>query len=400
MNAAPVRMRDKCTRRVGACGARAVLAAPRVPHDESMTESGRRQLEENIARCRVVLAVAAILVVYADSETPLLSRWIHLDSGAFTIDARIFAVMGTFLAYSIAIYHALGRRLPISAAPLTTWLDVLFGLAVAAVTAGITGPSFPFLAFAVMTSSLRGSLGQATLVTVASVLLYVAVGLLSAGGADAFVMRPIDLGVSAYLVGHLGRQTLDLHEKARTAEVEAQRHRIARDLHDGYAQALSGISLRLEASRRMLAADRAGDALRELTDLQQGVNHEHDQLRHYVRSLAGVQRTTLPLAQPSETRVHLRATMSGSLDVVDHVLGVVREALTNIRRHAHASSALVEIQENGVGVQVEIEDDGVGFKGETVPWAIASRVRQAGGDLRLANDEGTGVHLRITIPEA
>lgn len=365
-----------------------------------MTTAGRRQIERHIAWCRVVLSVAAIVVVYVDSETPLLARWIPFLSGPFTIDPRILGVMAVFLAYSIAIYWAVGRRLPAAAAAATPWLDVLFGAVIAAMTAGVTGPSFPFLAFAVVASALRGGLRQAMLVTASSVALYAVVAAFAAGGADAFVMRPVYLGVTAYLVSYLGRHCFDLQERAALLEVTEQRHRIARDLHDGYAQALSGINLRLEAARRLLAADRPTDALRELTELQRGVNHEHDELRRYLRSLAGVEVTAMPAGDDAATRVRIHIDTSGRVDMIDHVLGVVRAAVSNIRRHAGASTAAIEIHDGESETHIGIDDDGVGLPHDVLPWTIASRVQEVGGDLRLVSGPEPGAHILITIPRS
>ena len=112
--------------------------------------TGLEQMEHNIARCRVVLSLAAILVVYIDPETPLLARWIPFVSGRFTMDPRLVIIMATHLTYSVVLYVGLGRRLfPAHLATLTTWADVLFGVAIATMTEGVTGPGYPFFAFAV-----------------------------------------------------------------------------------------------------------------------------------------------------------------------------------------------------------------------------------------------------------
>jgi signal transduction histidine kinase len=47
-----------------------------------------------------------------------------------------------------------------------------------------------------------------------------------------------------------------------------------------------------------------------------------------------------------------------------------------------------------------MDDDGVGFNSECPPWAIASRVAEYGGRLRINNTESRGAHLEIEIPTA
>lgn len=366
--------------------------------------TGLERMEHNIARCRVVLSIAACLVVYIDVETPLLARWMPFVSGPFTMDPRLFIVMATHLTYSVLMYVGIGGRLfPAHLATLATWVDVLFGVILATMTEGVTGPGYPFFAFAVVSSGLRGGLRQAMLVTTVSLVLYMGLIMISVrGGADVYIMRPVTLAITGYLLGYLGQQRLELQERMRQLEVAEQRHRIARDLHDGYAQALAGINLRLESSRRLLRAKATDEALNDLTDLQESVKREFDDLRQYARSLAGVDNTPmLDAAHGTATLLHLRANMAGSVELIDHVLGIAREGARNIRRHACATTANIDIQGDRGDVRIDITDDGVGFGSEVAPpWSITSRVREIGGQIQIVADQRPGAHLLITLPTA
>jgi signal transduction histidine kinase len=160
------------------------------------------------------------------------------------------------------------------------WVDVGFAVVIAMMTEGLTSPSYPFFAFAVLTAGLRSGLRQAMLVTTVNLILYLCLIVVTMRrGADVYIMRPVYLGITGYLVGYLGQQSLELQARMRQLEVDAQRTRIARELHDGYAQALAGITLRLEGTRRLLRSDASGEALQELTELQDSVNREYDELR-------------------------------------------------------------------------------------------------------------------------
>jgi signal transduction histidine kinase len=365
-----------------------------------VTAISPQQMEYNIARCRVVLSVAAIMVVYIDPETPLLARWMPFVSGSFTMDARLFAVMATHLTYSVMIYVGLGRVFPARVVALTTWVDVLFAVAIAVMTEGVTSPAFPFFAFAVVISGLRGGLRQAMLVTTVNLALYLCLIVISArGGADVYIMRPVYLAITGYLVGYLGQQRLELLEQMRQLEVAEQRHRIGRELHDGYAQALAGINLRLEGARRLLRANGSAEVLTDLTDLQESVKREYDDLRRYVRSLAGVEATPTLGEEDTLTRLRMSAEVSGSVALVEHVLGIAREAISNVRRHARARTAKIEIREDQSQVRINIEDDGVGFRGDVTPWSIASRVKEIGGNIQIVADQRPGAHLLITLPQ-
>ena len=370
-----------------------------------MNENGLQQMEHSIARCRVVLSVAACLVVYIDPEEPLLARWIPMIFGAFRMDHRLIFTMAAHLTYSLVVYFGLGRWFSVRRAGLTTWIDVLFGVAIGALTEGVTGPSYPFFAFAVVESGLRGGLRQVAQVTTVTVVLFLGlISFSSRGSADLYIMRPIYLAITGYVVGYLGDQRLELQEQMRQLEFAEQRHRIARELHDGYAQALAGINLRLESSRRLLrndpGADASAKALVDLTELQQSVQHEYDDLRRYARTLAGVDVTPASAQHEGGTRLRLRAEVEGPLDLVEHVLGIAREGISNVRRHARAGTASIDIRADASAVRIDIADDGVGFAEAAPPWSIASRVREIGGAVAVVAGSEAGAHLSITLPQA
>jgi len=153
-----------------------------------------RQIERNLARCRVILSVAAIATVYIDPEVPLMSRWIHWTSGPFAVDPRFLAVMGAHLTYSILVYLATrdSRPLASSLVARTVWVDVAFAVVIATMTEGLTSPSYPFFAFAVLTAGLRSGLRQAMLVTTVNLILYLCLIVVTMRrGADVYIMRPV-----------------------------------------------------------------------------------------------------------------------------------------------------------------------------------------------------------------
>ncbi len=269
----------------------------------------------------------------------------------------------------------------------------------AILTEGVTSPAYPFFAFAVVAAGLRAGLRQALMITAASVGLYVVFLVISTrGGSEVYIMRPVYLAITGYLVGYLGQQRQDLEDEIRQFERAEQRHRIARDLHDGFAQALAGINLRLEGCRRLMAASAGGEALSDLTDLQASVQREYDDLRTYTRALAGVEATPLWGDESTRTQLVVHADLSGSVHLVDHVLQIVREGINNVRKHARAHTANVQITTDTSLVHISIADDGVGFRDTATPWSIASRVREIGGHMQIAAEQGCGTRLSIILP--
>jgi len=360
------------------------------------------QIEDHIARCRVILSVVALFAVFVDPTIPYVSSWMPISKGRFTIAPLVLVVMGTHLAYSLFVYTASIRRWfsPSSLATWTVVADVLLGGAIALMTEGATSPFSAFFAFAVVVSGFRSGLRQAMMVTAASVSLYLGMILISAPGRmNVYIMRPAYLAIVGYLVGYLGQHRIALQQAYQQIEAAEQRHRIARDLHDGFAQALAGITLRIEGCRRLLRRNDAADALSELTDLQSSVNREYDELRAYMSTLAGIPPSPATAGAPPATRFSLNVRVEGSLDLVDHILQIAREGLSNVRRHANAGTARIDMTTEGAHVRISIEDDGVGLKSQTAPWSIASRVNEIGGSIELT-DPPRGSHMLILLPRS
>jgi len=357
-------------------------------------------IERHVARCRVILSAAALVTVFVDPTRPTLTRW---PGGPFTLDPRAFAVLFSYVLYSLATEVAVARQVlrPARIAVASTWADVLFAAAIAFVTEGANSPAYVFFAFAILAAGFRAGFRLTMLVTAACVVLYLTLILLShPEGLAFYVMRPAYLAITGYLVGYLGEQRLILESRVRRLEAASERERIARSLHDGYAQSLAAVNLRVETCRELLRRGRSGDAFIELTELQSGVNREHDDLRAYIRSLVDLESTSEPLAAGDGTRFAVRARFEGSLRLVEHVLHIMLEGARNVGRHAHARSAVVTVEAQGDRVVISVDDDGVGFpSGSAAPWSIASRAAELGGEVRLGGGERRGGHVEIEVAD-
>src|SRR5262249_8066876 len=331
-------------------------------------------MERSIARCRVFLSVVAILALYVDPMESPLTRWLPLTGGAFTVNRYWGTVLVAHLTYSLTLVF-LQTRLNASSLRLATsamWGDVLFAAAIALVTEGTTSPFSSFFVFAVLTAGLRSGLRAALVVTALSVGLYVILVVVSAPSNQVFdiAMRAAYLAITGYLIGYLGQERINQEARIRTLEANAQREQIARSLHDGYAQALAGVNLRLETCRELFRRGHHDEALAELTELQAGVNREHDELRAYIRSLVDLDTTQASSELKDETHVSVRADFNGSAAYVEHVLLIMVEGLRNVRRHARARCASIDARAVAQILVLKIDDDGIGFPdGAVPPWA-------------------------------
>ncbi|HEY2389292.1 MAG TPA: histidine kinase [Candidatus Binatia bacterium] len=366
-----------------------------------MTSRVFANLEREIARTRVALSLIAIGSVYLDPTTPQLGV-VPVD-GALGSDAYAFVVLAMHLAYGIAVLRAVGvenaRRERVLR--LTSWLDVAFGGAVAVVTEGATSPARVFFAFAVIAVACRSGFRAALATTLASCGLYLGiVGLAPHSAESVYAMRSFYLAVTGYLIGYLAQQRLDAEAQVRDLETAAERQGIARSLHDGYVQALAGVSLRLDACRELLRRERPERALAELGDLQHGIQREYEEVRAYVRSLAELESPIDPSRAGPAPSLDVEASFRCDAAMAEHVLLIMLEGVRNVRRHAGAMTAAVSARDGHGGLRIRIRDDGAGFpQGASTPWSIASRVAELGGDVQVSDGEG-GAHLLIEIPTA
>ena len=195
-------------------------------------------------------------------------------------------------------------------------------------------------------------------------------------------------------------------ELARVAVAE-ERLRIARDLHDLLGHSLSLITLKAELSRRMIGTD-TGSATREMTELEAVARQALSDVR---AAVAGYRQpkliTELSSARQLLTAAGLECQIARPDDLclpadMDTVLAwTVREGVTNVVRHARATSAAVRITTGGGGVTVEITDNGRGHGPGPAGSGLAGlgeRVRQLGGSLIAGPAPSAGFRLQVTIP--
>ena len=215
------------------------------------------------------------------------------------------------------------------------------------------------------------------------------------------MMRPAYLAITGCVVGFLGQQRAIFEVRVRELETLAEREEIARALHDGYVQVLAGLNLRFEGLRELVIRGRTDKALEEMRELQVGVTREYDEVRAYIHSLMNLDRKIAETASAAgDTRFHVEADFSASAMLVEHILLIMLEGARNARRHAQAREVSVKAHQAGELIRITIDDDGVGFQQAEAPWAIASRVAEFGGQLRLVGQNRSGAHMEIELRAA
>ncbi|NUS38932.1 MAG: sensor histidine kinase [Lysobacter sp.] len=195
------------------------------------------------------------------------------------------------------------------------------------------------------------------------------------------------------------------HEEVRRLAALAERERIGRDLHDLLGHTLSLITLKLELARKL--ADRDPVALRrELEEAERVARHALAEVRSAVTGI----RTTDFAAELASARLLLESSAVAldydtppaglATDVERGLALVLREAVTNIARHADATCARVELAREGRCVQLRIIDNGRGgIDGDGNGLAgMRDRVRALGGTFSIESPPGQGTRLLVRVP--
>lgn len=333
-----------------------------------------------------------MLSLYVD---PSAGGWFHLDKW-------VASTLLLHLSYSSVTYLALRYGASTkSVRTVSTGLDLTFATAITLLTEGRTSPSFIFFVFAIVAVGFRTAFRDTLLITGASVTLYIPATALAGGIPELYPVRALYLAIAGYLIGFFGQQRVDFEKRLRELKAAAERQTIARSLHDGYIQALAGISLRLESCRDMVASEQPEEALAEVREVQMALTREYDEVREYVHSLVDAESSagnSLPAAVDTEFRLDASLVAKGAL--IEHLFQIMLEGVRNTRRHGQALSASINATSGKEVIHLTIDDNGVGFGGSpTPPWTVASRVAEIGGTLALT-ENGPGARLEIVVPVA
>lgn len=216
---------------------------------------------------------------------------------------------------------------------------------------------------------------------------------------------------------------LSSEQQMRIVEAqEAERARLAQEVHDGPAQALSNAIFQVEYIDRVLDSD-ARLARTELRLLRELLRRELGDVRSFISQLRppvlvdlGLDGAILDVVETIGALAGIRVTtdLRAPGDVLAEadqtvVLRIVQEALQNVRKHATADSAAVRTSLDGASWVLEVSDDGRGFD----IGAVAARGRRNFGlqfmreraeligarfEVRSGPSGGTVVHLSIPVP--
>ncbi len=207
-----------------------------------------------------------------------------------------------------------------------------------------------------------------------------------------------------------------LTEQAQAAAVDAERQRLARELHDSVTQSIYSLVLLSsgwESMARQGKLEDPVDAFRRLGSIGQQALREMRLLLHQLRPSIledeGLVKAIQQRLDTVEKRSNIEAQLviDGNFDhlpekVEDELYHIAQEALNNTLRHARAQSVKVFMRESENKVILCVEDDGVGFDTSIQHSGmglinIQDRVKAISGELSIISEVGRGTQMTVSV---
>ena len=222
--------------------------------------------------------------------------------------------------------------------------------------------------------------------------------------------------LSSHLAGAM--ENLRLNALEKEAAVSQERHLLARELHDSIAQSLVFLKIQVKLMRDAVNADDSAEIKQVLDEIDVGVRECYSDVRELLLHFRT--RTNAEDIEPAlattlrkfehQSGIKASLTMQGQSmplapDLQIHVLHIVQEALSNIRKHARASQVWLDVQQQPEW-RFEVRDDGIGFISNNDQLdetheglrIMAERAQRIGADLAVISTPGQGSSIILTLP--
>jgi two-component system sensor histidine kinase DesK len=188
---------------------------------------------------------------------------------------------------------------------------------------------------------------------------------------------------------------------------EAERERIARDLHDLLGHTLTLITMKLDLARRLLSLD-SDRARNEIVEAEQTARNALAEVREAVSGYraegleAEISRARRSLLSADVKLTTTLAPVNLSSSQVNVLCLALREAVTNIVRHAHATVCHVALLEKDRTIHFTIEDNGLGgqIREGNGLRGMRERLQSIAAAVKLTGSDNGGTSLEITLPLA
>lgn len=199
---------------------------------------------------------------------------------------------------------------------------------------------------------------------------------------------------------------------------EAERQRLARQMHDGPAQTLSNFILQTEIAVRLFDMD-STKARDELKNLMAAASSTLQKVRDFIFELRPMMLDDLGLGPTlkryieilkEQSDVDIRLTLSGLEQRLESYVEVflfraIQELLGNALRYSQATQVNIRVDSSDLEIRVNVEDNGKGFDVDQLPHqrgmglhVVKDRIEKLGGNMEIHSIQGQGTHISFQFP--
>jgi signal transduction histidine kinase len=380
--------------------------------DKSSAEGNARRIHERLTLCEVCREISAqldlpqvlrsITVKACELLAGDVASLCLLDETEQTLD--LHAASGLATAFC-------GTRSPVTASPASQIL--------ASSQALVCGADGCLGECRIIAAPFRRSQLAAPLRVEGRVIGALCVG---SSSPQKFTAGAVDLLTKLAASAAVALKNARLYEQAERAAMLEERQRIAATMHDGLAQTLNYLKLKVEQATDLVEAGSQQGALAELQHMHVALNQATQDVRRAIASLRETPQPPQTLADrlttmmsefdgnsatPIELLVRLPEPLVLPAEQAEHALYVVREALLNANRHAQAGHITVCLERQGLEVVATVTDDGQGFNPEALPTngtghfglsIMRARAGRIGGQLTIHSTPGAGTQVSLAWP--
>jgi two-component system nitrate/nitrite sensor histidine kinase NarX len=221
--------------------------------------------------------------------------------------------------------------------------------------------------------------------------------------------------------GAIALENARLYEQVAQEAALDERERIVARIHDGLAQILAFLGLRLSAVKESIEQEELTDVPENLALIQRAVEQADREVR---QMMAGLQTTEFRLqtfedllSKTADRFAHEHgmsislnlnngSSIPGSQDSYEQVVRIVHEALTNVHKHARDSHVTITLERHDGEAAVHIQDDGPGLAVDRLALdgqhfglkVMRTRAEWLGGDLQIESEPGQGTRVTLRWP--
>jgi signal transduction histidine kinase len=211
-----------------------------------------------------------------------------------------------------------------------------------------------------------------------------------------------------------------LHAQAEEIATARERLRIAHEMHDGIAQVLGYVNTKVQAAKQYFRVGKTEEGNQQLEQLAISARQAYSDVRESIvglRTLPGRDRSLAEVLAEflqhwkDQSGIEAELTIDPALrlevSVELQIVRIIQESLTNVRKHARATTARVNVDRDDDELVVSIQDDGAGFnpeataRGEFPKFGLTTMHERAAsirGSLDIDSAPGQGTTVRFTMP--